>query len=321
MRAWPKLDYYEAKPTIETLHRWLQIVGKLRLCKTPTTNHSWSTTLYVTSRGLTTGAIPLDDYNLSVEFDFLDHRLYFLDSLGRHYSMRLRNESVAEFYEHFQYALKIFEINATFEPTPNEVVDAIPFAKDYRHKTYNPYCAFEIFQAFVRANNILIDWRSDFIGKSSPVHFFWGSFDLACTRFSGRRAPEHPGGIPHLSNEVVREAYSHEVMSVGFWPGNDMFPEAAFYAYAYPEPNGFSKARIVPPEAYYHKDMHEFILPYEEVRHAIDPHSTVKSFFDSCYRAAANLGRWDRDILEVSPHLLKLKEISRSSYGDAAPRQ
>jgi hypothetical protein len=314
MREWPKLDYLEAKPTIETLHRWLQIVGKFRMCKTPISNHSWSTALYVTSRGLTTSAIPIDDFNLTVDFDFLDHRLYMFDSLGRYYKMRLKNETVAEFYEHFKHALKIFEISSTFEPTPNEVIDAKPFANDFTHKTYDPYWAFEIFQSLVRASNILQEWRSDFLGKSSPIHYFWGSFDLACTRFSGRKAPEHPGGALHLSNNVVRESYSHEVMSVGFWPGNELMPEASFYAFAYPEPEGFSKSRILPAEAYYHHRLHEFILPYDKVRIAVNPAGTVKSFFDSCYRATAKLGNWDRDMLEVSPHLMRLKEITGNRY-------
>jgi hypothetical protein len=321
MSSWPKLEYSADKSTIETLHRWLQIVGKLRLCKAPLTNHSWNTTLYVTSRGLTTSAIPMGDFTLTVDFDFFDHQLNFFDSLGRTHTIKLKNESVAEFYERFKDALKIFEIAASFEESPNEVAEAIPFYKDTTHKTYSPQCAHQLFQAFVRANNVLLEWRADFVGKSSPVHFFWGSFDLACTRFSGRRAPEHPGGIPHLSDAVVREAYSHEVMSVGFWPGNELFPEAAFYAYAYPEPEGFARSKIMPPEAFYHQDMHEFVLPYEKVRTAVNPAATVKAFFDSCYRASANLGSWDRDILEVSPYLMKLREIGRSSFGEQAIRQ
>lgn len=314
MKEWPRLDYSEAKPTIETLHRWIQIVGKLRLCKTPLTNHSWNTTLYVTSRGLTTSAIPLGDANLTVDFDFIDHRLYLNDSLGRKHSMELKHETVAEFFGQFKNALNIFGVTPTFEETPNEVVDATPFAKDKTHKTYDPHWAYELFQALVRANNVLLDWRSDFVGKSSPVHLFWGSFDLACTRFSGRKAPDHPGGIPHLSNEVVKEAYSHEVMSCGFWPGNDMYPEAAFYAYCYPEPDGFSKSKIIPPEAFYHKELREFILPYEKIRTASNPSSIVKTFFDSCYRATANLGSWDREILEISPHLHRLKKISNEKF-------
>ncbi len=319
--SWPKLDYSEWKATYETLHRWLQIVGKLRLCKSPWTNHSWNTTFYITSRGLTTSAIPLNDRVLTVDFDFIEHQLIFQDSLGKNFSILLQSESVASFYSRFLEALTAMEVEPTFDPHPNEVSDATAFYEDSTHATYDPFHVHQCFQVLVRAHNVLLDFRSNFVGKSSPVHFFWGSFDLAVTRFSGRRAPEHPGGVPHLSNEVVREAYSHEVMSCGFWPGNELYPQAAFYAYAYPEPQGFSKAKINPPEAFYHQDLHEFILPYDYVRTSTDPTSVLMNFLDSSYRAAANIGGWDRDILEVSPHLFKLRELSRFSFGDEATRQ
>jgi len=319
--SWPKLDYSEWKATYETLHRWLQIVGKLRLCKSPWTNHSWNTTFYINSRGLTTSAIPLDDRVLTVDFDFIDHQLIFQDSIGKNFTILLQSESVASFYSRFLEALTVMEVKPTFDPHPNEVSDATAFDEDTIHATYDPLHVHQCFQVLVRAHNVLQDFRSNFVGKSSPVHFYWGSFDLAVTRFSGRRAPEHPGGVPHLSNEVVREAYSHEVMSCGFWPGNELYPQAAFYAYAYPEPQGFSKARITPSEAFYHQDLHEFILPYDSVRTSSDPHSALMKFLDSSYRAAANIGGWDRDILEVSPHLFKLKELSRFSFGDEATIQ
>lgn len=311
---WPKLDYAEWKLTYETLHRWLQIVGKLRLCKSPWANHSWNTTFYVTSRGLTTSAIPMGERNMTVDFDFFDHKLIFQDSTGKHMAMVLQNESVASFYTRIQECLEVMNVVPSFDPAPNEVMDATPFAEDGVHCTYERLHAHRAWQVLVRVNNVLQSFRAEFVGKSSPVHFFWGSFDLAVTRFSGRRAPEHPGGIPHLSDEVVREAYSHEVMSCGFWPGNEIYPHAAFYAYAYPEPEEFSKAKILPPEAFYSTDMHEFILPYETVRTSADPEGVIMSFFESSYRAAANLGKWDRDILEVSPHLLKMQEMIQSRY-------
>lgn len=319
--TWPTLEYSEWKDTYETLHRWVQIVGKLRLCKSPWCNHSWNSTLYVTSRGLSTSAIPLGQRSLTVDFDFHDHQLIFQDSLGKNFVLLLQNETVASFYERFLEALKIMDVEATFDPSPNEVADGTPFAQDTFHQTYNPLHAHQCFQVLVRVNNVFQEFRTDFVGKSSPVHFFWGSFDLAVTRFSGRRAPEHPGGVPHLSNEVVREAYSHEVMSCGFWPGNEMFPHAAFYSYAYPEPERFSRAKVVPPEAYYHQNLHEFILPYETVRTSLEPAATLMSFLESSYRVAANLGNWDRDMLEVSPYLYRLKERVQFSFDDGATRQ
>ena len=318
---WPELNYSKWKPTYETLHRWLQIAGKLKICKSPWVNHSWNSALYVTSRGLTTSAIPLEDRNLTVDFDFFNHEVIFQDSQGTNFVMLLQNETVASFYQRFMEALKIFDVTATFEKTPNEVMDATPFDQDMTHCTYVPVDAHGCFQVLVRVANVLQEFRSEFVGKSSPVHFFWGSFDLAVTRFSGRRAPDHPGGIPHLSDAVVKEAYSHEVMSCGFWPGNDMYPRAAFYAYAYPEPEKFSKARITPSEAYYHQDLHEFVLDYDKVRSASDPAAVLKSFFNSAYRAVADESHWDREMLEVSPHLQRIKEIARSSFGGTTTRQ
>lgn len=312
--TWPKLEYSEWKDTYETLHRWVQIVGKLRLCKSPFINHSWSTTLYISSRGLTTGTIPLGERNMSVEFDFIDHLLVFQDSENRNYVIPLVNESVATFYQHFNEALKTMKVQMTSEPVPNELMDCIPFEQDKNHSTYNPEQAFNAWQVFVRVHNVFEEFRSQYVGKSSPVHFFWGAFDLAVTRFSGRRAPEHPGGVPHLNDEVAREAYSHEVMSCGFWPGNEQYPHAAFYSYAYPEPEKFSHLKLTPKEAFYHQDLREFILPYEAVRTSENPADTLLGFMDSSYRAAANFGAWDRDILEVSPHLLKLQEVSHQRH-------
>lgn len=311
---WPTLEYSKWKGTYETLHRWIQIVGKLRLCKTPFTNHSWNTTLYVSSRGFTTGTIPLGDRNLTVEFDFIDSLLVFQDSQNRNYAMPLLNESVANFYHHFNEALAVMKVTPTFVPIPNELEDCIPFSKDEVHNKYVPEEAYSAWQVYVRVNNVFEEFRSNFVGKSSPVHLFWGAFDLAVTRFSGRRAPEHPGGIPYLNDEIAREAYSHEVMSCGFWPGNSLYPHAAFYCYAYPEPEQFSKIKVAPSEAFYHTELREFILPYEVVRAQENPREIILNFMESSYRAAANFGEWDRDHLEVSPHLFKLKELSHQRH-------
>lgn len=318
---WPHMEYPDWKSTYETLHRWIQIVGKLRLCKSPWLNHSWNATFYVTSRGFTTSAIPLGERSLTVDFDFIDHQLIFQDSLGKHLVMILQNESVSSFYERFLDALRILEVEVTFNPAPNEVSDATPFYDDLHHKNYEQLDAHNCFQALVRIANVFEYFRADFIGKSSPVHLFWGSFDLAVTRFSGRRAPEHPGGIQHLSDEVVKEAYSHEVMSCGFWPGNEVYPHAAFYAYGYPEPEGFSKAKLYPPEAFYHPDLQEFILDYKVVRRSDNPSKLLRCFLQSAYETIADLGDWDRDELEKSLPLEKMRTIAQSSFGDRAIRQ
>lgn len=304
---WPELNYSEWHPTYETIHRWMQIVGKLRLCKTPWTNHSWHTTLYVTARGLSTGPIPIEDRILCVEFDFIEHKLWFLDSLGKRHQMLLRNETVASFFRRFNESLKYMEVEANFWPRPNELKDATPFAKDTVNRIYNPDHAWTCWQALIRVHNVFQKFRSNFTGKCSPVHFFWGSFDLAVSRFSGRTAPEHPGGIPNMSDEVVKEAYSHEVSSCGFWPGNEDFPHAAFYSYIYPEPEGFKNENIRPKEAFYHEGLREFILPYEAVRKSRNPEGLILEFMQSTYEAAANLNHWERDKLEVNEHLMNLK--------------
>lgn len=299
---WPKLEYAEWLPTYRTLHRWLQIVGKIRLCHEPWTNHSWYSALYVTSRGLTTSAIPEGRGCFSAEFDFLRHRLGFRHSDGREILLPLKNEPVASFYGRVMDALDALGIRVSFDPRPNEVADATPFSEDTAHAHYVPDQANACWLALVGAQNILKRFRSSFIGKCSPVHFFWGSFDLAVTRFSGRRAPDHPGGVPHLPDRVAREAYSHEVSSCGFWPGNEAYPQAAFYSYAYPAPPGFAEASVQPAEAFYFEPLGEFLLPYEAVRAAEDPEALVISFLQSTYEAAATLGGWDRSLLEDSPH-------------------
>ena len=309
---WPSLDYAEWKSTYETLHRWVQIIGKLRLCKTPCTNHSWHSTLYVSARGLSTMAIPDGERNFCVEFDFLNHQLEFTCSDNTTASFKLQNESVSSFYNHFKECLKKLNIEAHFDPHPNETMDYTAFAEDKTHCTYIPEHAHRFFQVLVRANNIMTNFRSNFTGKSSPVHFFWGSFDLAVTRFSGRTAPEHPAGYPHISDLVVKEAYSQEVSSCGFWPGNEMYPHAAFYSYAYPEPPGFSRGKILPLEAAYNEILKEFILPYDEVLKSADPEKMIYSFFESTYNLAADLGNWDRSSLEEGHFFQRLKKMGPS---------
>ncbi len=305
---WPKLSYTEWKDTLETLHRYLQIAGKLRMCKSPWANHSWNSALYVTSRGLTTSAIPLGERSLTLDFDFLDHQLRFEDSTGRSFLIPLIEQSVADFYEEFQEALKIFDVKPSFSPVPNEVMDGTPFFADKTHHRYDPVKVHDFFQILVRVSNVLSDYRSEFVGKSSPVHFFWGAMDLAVTRFSGKEAPEHPGGMPHVSDTIMKEAYSHEVMSCGFWPGNEMYPKPAFYAYAYPVPEKLKDQKISTLGAYYNQDMGEFILDYEAALNSDDPASLIRDFFESSYKIIADALEWDRKNLEFSPYLSEMRE-------------
>lgn len=298
---WPKLDYSSSKDTYETLHLWTQIVGKIRLSKEPWANHSWFSTLYVTARGLGTSAISDGDRNFSIEFDFLNHRLVFQVSDGRSMEIPLQSEDVATFYRRIMGVLSELGIETCFSAIPNELENAIPFSADTDHRVYNRERAAAFWQALVPVNNVLKLFRSRFLGKCSPVHFFWGSFDLAVSRFSGRAAPVHPGGVPHLSDRVTREAYSHEVSSLGFWPGNAAYPQAAFYSYVYPAPERFSSASIKGPGAFFHPKLREFLMPYEEVRDSSDPAEAILDFAQSTYEAAAELGRWDRHALEDSP--------------------
>lgn len=299
---WPQLDYASWKDTYETLHLWSQIVGKVRLCKEPWANHSWYSTFYVTPRGLGTSAISEGDRNFSIDFDFINHRLIFQVSDGRSLDFALQSEDVASFYRRVMSTLSDFEIETHFSPIANEMVNPTPFFDDTRHRIYDQDQAKEFWQALVPINNILKLFRSRFVGKSSPVHFFWGSFDLAVSRFSGRRAPEHPGGVPQLPNRVAREAYSHEVSSCGFWPGNAVYPHAAFYSYVYPAPEGFSSAKIKGPGAFFHPELREFLMPYNEVRESGDPAEAILDFAQSTYEAAADLGHWDRHALEDSAY-------------------
>ena len=295
---WPPLPFLEWQATCETLHMWTQVVGKIRLVRTPWINHSWHTPFYLTSRGLTTSPIPYEGRSVEIEFDFIDHHLRIETSDGKVSAIPLRSRPVADFYQAVLAGLAEIGIDVRIRTTPCEVSDAIPFEKDVAHATYVPEHANRFFRALVQADRVLKEFRGRFIGKCSPVHFFWGSFDLACTRFSGRRAPAHPGGVPNLPDWVVRDAYSHEVSSCGFWPGNAQLPKAAFYSYAYPEPPGFSAAKVEPSGALYDSTLGEFILPYDDVRRSESPDAMLLAFLQTTYEAAANLGAWDRPALE-----------------------
>ena len=296
--AWPSLPLEAWSDTCATLHRWFQIVGKICLEQNPWVNHSWHATLHVTARGLSTPPIPYDGRVFQIEFDFIAHRLTLQSSDGRTGGFALEPQSVAAFYARLMREMGKLELHVTIRRTPNEVVDAIPFDQDEVHHAYDQAYANRFWRVLVQTDRLLKRFRARFIGKCSPVHFFWGAPDLAVTRFSGRRAPDHPGGIPNLPDWVAREAYSHEVSSCGFWPGGDPVPYPAFYSYAYPEPEGFAAAPIRPDGAFYSIDLREFILPYDVVRQAASPDDTLLEFLQTTYEAAASLADWDRSALE-----------------------
>jgi hypothetical protein len=296
-QLWPALPLEEWKNTYATLHMWTQIVGKIRLAQTPLINHWWNVTLYVTSRGLTTSAIPYNGRTFQMDFDFIDHTLLIQTSDGSTRTIALRPCSVAEFYQETVAALRSLGITVTIWTTPVEVPDRTPFEQDQQHAAYDPEYAARVWRILAQATRVLTTFRSRFLGKVSPIHFFWGAFDLAVTRFSGRPAPPHPGA-PNVARFVAIEAYSHEVSSCGFWPGGGSVDTPVFYAYAYPEPEGFKDSRVQPAEAFYHTDMREFVLPYDVVRTAKSPDQVLLSFVQSTYEAAANLGKWDRTSLE-----------------------
>jgi uncharacterized protein DUF5996 len=296
--SWPPLDYGEWKDTQSTLHMWTQIVGKIRLAQTLWTNHSWHVTLYVTARGLTTSPIPYGARTFEIVFDFLDHELRIQTGEGAVESLQLAPRTVADFYHELFGKLRALGLDISIRTLPCEILDAIPFELDRRRGTYDAEQATRFWQALVQADRVLKQFRSRFVGKASPVHFFWGGFDLAVTRFSGRRAPPHPGGVPNLPDWVARDAYSHEVSSCGFWPGGEALPQAVFYAYAYPEPEGFKTASVRPAAARYNTDLREFLLAYDDVRRASSPDATLLEFLQSTYEAAADGAAWDRPALE-----------------------
>ncbi|HLU33573.1 MAG TPA: DUF5996 family protein [Natronosporangium sp.] len=296
---WPALRVDDWVDTRDTLHMWTQIVGKVRLVHSPLINHWWQVTLYVSPRGLTTSAIPYQDGFFDIEFDFIDHRLLIRGSAGDTRTVALAPKPVAEFYAQFMGALSQLGIEARIQSRPNEVDPAIPFADDYEHASYDPDAAHLFWRQLLSAHRVINEFRARFVGKVSPVHFFWGGMDLACTRFSGRTAPPHPGGAPNCGDWVMEEGYSHELSSCGFWPGGG--DEGAFYAYAYPEPDGFATYPIGPPEAYYSQEYRQFLLPYEAVRKAAEPEAALSTFLQRTYEAAAERGGWDRTALEVDP--------------------
>jgi len=278
---------------------WTQIVGKIRMAQAPMVNHWWQVPLYVSVRGLTTSAVPYDDGTFEIEFDFRDHRLHVRSCDGRERRVALEPKSVADFYQETLAALESLGIDVALWPTPVEVESVTPFPEDTEHASYQPDHARRFWEQLTCAQRVLVDFRSRFIGKVSPVHFFWGAMDLAVTRFSGRPAPPHPGGAPNLADRVMVEAYSHEVSSCGFWPGGSA--EGSFYSYAYPEPEGYARHPVQPAAAAYSAEAGEFLLPYEAVRTADDPDRTLTDFLQSTYEAAAEAARWDRDALEFRP--------------------
>ena len=296
--AWPELAYEDWKDTLETLHLWTQVVGKIRLALTPWINHSWHVPLYVTARGLTTSPIPYGARTFEIAFDFLDHRLRIDTDDGPRAEFPLRPQTVADFYREVFARLAGLGIDVSIRTMPCEIPDAIPFEEDRTHSSYDAHAAARFWRALVQADRLFKAFRSRFAGKVSPVHFFWGSFDLAVTRFSGRRAPAHPGGVPNLPDWVAREAYSHEVSSAGFWPGGAAFPEAVFYSYAYPEPKGFRDALVRPAAARFDTTLGEFVLPYAAVRDAADSDDMLLEFLQSTYNAAAKLASWNVGELE-----------------------
>jgi hypothetical protein len=291
--SWPELPLDAWQDTYATLHMWTQIVGKVRLALSPRINHWWEVALYVNARGLTTSAIPYDGKVFEVQFDFIDHKLMILTSWGPSKTLALKAQSVADFYAEFMSALRSLGIAVKIWTMPCEVPNPVRFTADRQHASYDPEYAHRFWQVLVSCEDIFQEFRAGFIGKDSPVHFFWGSFDLCVTRFSGRWAPERVGADP-----VTREAYSHEVISAGFWPGGGDIKGAAFYAYAAPEPAGFAKQKVQPAAAFYHPQMKEFLLMYDDLRRAASPRQALLSFLQSTYDAGANLAHWDRKDLE-----------------------
>lgn len=295
--SWPELPLAAWRGTRDTLHMWMQVVGKIRLAQAPPINHWWQVPLYVTARGLTTSPIPYGERAFQIDFDFIAHRLTIATSDGAKDGFALRPLTVADFYDELMQHLRALGLDIRIWTMPVEIPDPIPFEADRTHAAYDPDYANRFWRVLVQADRVFTAFRARFLGKASPVHFFWGSFDLAVTRFSGRAAPPHPGA-PGVADRVTREAYSHEVSSCGFWPGGAGMEEPMFYSYAYPQPGGFAEARVRPEAAFYSRDFGEFILPYEAVRRAAAPDGVLLDFLQSTYEAAAALAQWDRGALE-----------------------
>lgn len=300
--VWPGLPVASWTDTRDTLHMWLQIIGKIRLAETPLINHWWNVTFYVSPRGLTTGAMPYRGRAFDAELDFIDHVLTLRTSDGRRDTVALRPRTVADFYDDVVSTLARLDIRAEILPRPNEVSPAIPFEEDTKHHSYDTEAAHLFWEQLVQADRVFQLWRAAFAGKSSPVHVFWGAMDLACTRFSGRAAPPHAGGAPNCAAWVMDEAYSRECASAGFWPGGG--EEGAFYAYCYPAPDGYAEQPAGPEGAHWDSSLGEFVLPYEAVRQSADPDATLLHFLNATYTAAADLAHWDRKLLDVDPHRL-----------------
>ncbi|MEM9067843.1 MAG: DUF5996 family protein [Myxococcota bacterium] len=300
MSTWPELDFARWKPTSDALHRWLQIVGKYRLANSPWVNHSWHATFYVTPHGLTTGPIHTPGGAVEWHFDFRTHVLRGISSDAANVELPLTQMSVAEFHERFVALTRTLNAEVAFHGAPNEVPDPIPFAKDTEARPYEAPEAARFHRALVQMDRVFRRFRTSYLGKVSPVHLFWGSFDLAVTRFTGRTAPLHPGGIPALPDDVAQEAYSHEVSSAGFWAGGNGVDEAMFYSYAYPAPEGFAKASVRPEAAYFDDNLGEFLLPYRAVREASDPDGALMAFLTSTWDAAAKSGDWPVEALECA---------------------
>ena len=298
--SWPELPLEEWEDTRATLHRWMQMVGKTRLALAPMQNHWWQVASYVTSRGLATSPMPHGERTVEMELDFVDHRLVVRTSEGAVRTLPLVPQSVADFYHQFLEMLRALDLQVRIRPVPSEIADPVPFPDDREHTSYDADAAQRFWRVLVQADRVLKEFRGRFLGKCSPVHFWWGGFDLSCTRFSGRPAPRHPGGMPGLPDRVTREAYSHECISVGWWPGGGGAPilEPSFYAYAYPEPPGCAETPVRPAAARYDWTLREWILPYEAVRSAPDRDAALLAFAQSTYDAAADLGHWDRSALE-----------------------
>jgi hypothetical protein len=298
---WPALNFPKLQDTLETLHQWIQIVGKIRLKTMPWQNHSWHTTLYVTTNGFSTYSIPFEGRAFQIDFDFKVHKLFIRCSNRASVEMDLRPRTVADFYEELFEKLSLLDINVKIYARPNEMEPAIPFQENTVNTAYDPEQANALWQVMMKVNEVFSQFRSQFIGKASPVHLFWGAFDLAVTRFSGNPAPLHQGGMPNMPLDVMQEAYSQEVSSAGFWPGSKDFPIPIFYSYAYPAAEDFAKQKVLPEQAFYSQEMGEFILNYDDVRNSESPEKTLYDFLQSTYEAAASTSHWDRNKLEKQP--------------------
>ncbi len=295
---WPILSYEKGKDTYDTLHMWTQVVGKIKLATLPWVNHSWHVALHITTYGLTSRVMPYKDQTFQIDFDFIEHKLKIITSKGELRQFDLHGISVADFYKNIFELLNDLKINLKIKPVPSEIPNPIPFQKDTAHGSYDEEQVQAFHKALLNIQDVFMQFRSEFKGKCSPIHFFWGGFDVALSFFSGRKAPKHPGGVPGLPDWVAEESYNRELSSCGFWTGNESLPEAAFYCYLYPEPKGYITAKVQAEEAYYNTILGEFILPYSAVQQSQEPEKKLLEFLKGTYHAGADLAKWDREILE-----------------------